>query len=135
MKTGDFIYEDGSSSTSFDKDKKVVGVWCNVTDDYGCAVSGVESENKLEWAQAQDFCQKKGMRCPTIDELTGIYLNRDKINISLEKAGFAKLKDDWYWSSTEYSANHAWGILFSSGPRDADYKYGPWLNVRPVLAL
>lgn len=133
-KTGSYIYTDGTSSEELDQSKTIAGILCNVTDTHEIAIMTVESEERLNFDEAQQFCQAEGGRCPTIDELTGIYLNKDKINASLEAAGLPKLKESWYWSSTEDSSYGAWYLWMDDGYRGAVYKYNNYY-VRPVLAL
>lgn len=135
MKTGSYIYTDGTRSEELDQSKTIAGILCNVTDTHEIAIMPVESEERLNFNKAQQFCQSAGGRCPTIDELTGIFLNKDKINASLEAAGLPKLKESWYWSSTEYSYYYAWNLDLSDGSRTADTKDYYSLYVRPVLAF
>ena len=53
---------------------------------------------------------------PSAAQLAYIYMNHDKINELLPKCGGTALPTDWYhWSSSEYSASHAWYVNFSSG--------------------
>lgn len=133
-KTGSYIYTDGTSSEELDQSKTIAGILCNVTDTHEIAIMTVESEERLNFNEAQQFCQAEGGRCPTIDELTGIFLNKDKINAALKAANLPELKESWYWSSTEYGSYLAWGLVMSDGTRD----YGDKSNygcVRPVLAL
>ena len=135
MKTGSYIYTDGTRSDELDRSKTIAGILCNVTDTHEIAIMPVESEERLNFDAAQQFCQSNGGRCPTIDELTGIYLNKDKINAALSAANLPELKESWYWSSTEYNINYAWILRMSDGSRDwydKDYNY---FYVRPVLAF
>lgn len=134
MKTGSYIYTDGTRSDELDQSKTIAGILCNVTDTHEIGIMPVESEERLNFDEAQQFCQDAGGRCPTIDELTGIYLNKDKINAALSAANLPALKESWYWSSTESSSYIAWSLWMDDGARDYDYKdYN--LYVRPVLAL
>lgn len=135
MKTGSYIYTDGTRSEELDQSKTIAGILCNVTDTHEIAIMPVESEERLNFNKAQQFCQSAGGRCPTIDELTGIFLNKDKINASLEAAGLPKLKESWYWSSTEYSSDYAWGLWMDDGFRCYCNKYSYGNYVRPVLAF
>ena len=135
MKTGSYIYTDGTRSEELDQSKTIAGILCNVTDTHEIAIMPVESEERLNFDEAQQFCQAEGGRCPTIDELTGIFLNKDKINAALKAANLPELKESWYWSSTEYSNYGAWILRMSDGSRGW---YGKDYNnfyVRPVLAL
>ena len=134
MKTGTYIYSDGTYSEEIDKTKTIAGILCNVTDTHKIAIMSVESEERLNFDEAQQFCQVEGGRCPTIDELTGIYLNKDKINASLEAAGLPKLKEWFYWSSTESSDNYAWGLWMDDGNRTSNGKSN-YRYVRPVFDI
>lgn len=135
MKTGSYIYTDGTRSEELDQSKTIAGILCNVTDTHEIAIMPVESEERLNFDEAQQFCQAEGGRCPTIDELTGIFLNKDKINAALKAANLPELKESWYWSSTEVSYYVAWLLAMSDGYRGADAKYYNYRYVRPVLAL
>lgn len=135
MKTGSYIYIDGTRSEELDQSKTIAGILCNVTDTHEIVIMPVESEERLNFDEAQQFCQSAGGRCPTIDELTGIYLNKDKINAALKAANLPELKESWYWSSTEYSDGIAWGLDMSDGGRGASSKNLDDRYVRPVLAL
>lgn len=117
MKTGTYIYSDGTYSEKIDKTKTIAGILCNVTDTHKIAIMSVESEEMLNFDKAQQFCQSAGGRCPTIDELTGIYLNKDKINTALKAAKLLELKESCYWSSTEYSSGIAWYLWMDDGTR------------------
>lgn len=135
MKTGSYIYTDGTRSEELDQSKTIAGILCNVTDTHEIAIMPVESEERLNFDEAQQFCQAEGGRCPTIDELTGIFLNKNKINAALKAANLPELKESWYWSSTEFSSNSAWMLDMSDGTRDASNKINGSQYVRPVLAL
>lgn len=134
MKTGSYIYTDGTRSEELEQSKTIAGILCNVTDTHEIAIMPVESKERLNFDEAQQFCQSAGGRCPTIDELTGIFLNKDKINAALKAANLPALKESYYWSSTEYSSNDAWGLWMDDGGRYDDDK-NDYVYVRPVLAL
>lgn len=134
MKTGSYIYTDGTRSDELDRSKTIAGILCNVTDTHEIAIMPVESEERLNFDAAQQFCQSNGGRCPTIDELTGIYLNKDKINAALSAANLPELKESWYWSSTEYISLDAWYLWMDDGTRNLGSK-NVSRYVRPVLAL
>lgn len=134
MKTGSYIYTDGTRSEELEQSKTIAGILCNVTDTHEIGIMPVESEERLNFDEAQQFCQAEGGRCPTIDELTGIYLNKDKINAALKAANLPELKESWYWSSTEYDYYGAWDLWMDDGFRGYGSKdYNGY--VRPVLAL
>lgn len=134
MKTGSYIYTDGTRSDELDQSKTIAGILCNVTDTHEIVIMPVESEERLNFDEAQQFCQSAGGRCPTIDELTGIFLNKDKINAALKAANLPALKESYYWSSTEVSDYGAWYLWMDDGLRtNLNKNYN--LYVRPVLAL
>lgn len=135
MKTGSYIYTDGTRSEELDQSKTIAGILCNVTDTHEIAIMPVESKERLNFDEAQQFCQAEGGRCPTIDELTGIFLNKNKINAALKAANLPELKESWYWSSTEYNNYTAWLLRMSDGSRDWYIKNYGNFYVRPVLAL
>lgn len=134
MKTGSYIYTDGTRSEELEQSKTIAGILCNVTDTHEIGIMPVESEERLNFDEAQQFCQAEGGRCPTIDELTGIYLNKDKINAALKAANLPELKESWYWSSTEYDDYFAWNLSMYNGNGLINVKNGNYY-VRPVLAL
>lgn len=134
MKTGAYIYTDGTRSEELDQSKTIAGILCNVTDTHEIAIMPIESEEELDFDEAQQFCHRTGGRCPTIDELTGIYLNKDKINVALKAANLPALKESWYWSSTEYNSYYAWNLWLDDGIR-GNYTKGNTNYVRPVLAF
>lgn len=135
MKTGSYIYTDGTRSDELDQSKTIAGILCNVTDTHEIAIMPIESEERLNFDEAQQFCQDAGGRCPTIDELTGIFLNKDKINAALSAANLPELKESWYWSSTEYINYSAWLLRMSDGFRGWNDKNLSNGYVRPVLAF
>lgn len=135
MKTGSYIYTDGTRSDKLDQSKTIAGILCNVTDTHKIAIMPVESEERLNFDEAQQFCQAEGGRCPTIDELTGIFLNKNKINAALKAANLPELKESCYWSSTEVSSNFAWYLWMSDGYRVWGNKGRNNYYVRPVLAF
>ena len=52
---------------------------------------------------------------PSVAELYLIYLNKRSINAAIELSGGSRIKDGWYWSSTEHSATNAWGLNLNDG--------------------
>lgn len=134
MKTGSYIYTDGTRSEELDQSKTIAGILCNVTDTHEIGIMPVESEERLNFNKAQQFCQSAGGRCPTIEELTGIFLNKDKINAALKAANLPALKESWCWSSTEYTSYTAWILSMYNGYRYYNHK-NYYFYVRPVLAL
>lgn len=52
---------------------------------------------------------------PSVAELYLIYLNKRAINAAIELSGGSRIKNGWYWSSTEYSATYAWHLYLNDG--------------------
>lgn len=74
---------------------------------------------------------------PSVGELLMMYANKLKINYALSLINGAQQLDEyWYWSSTEYSSQRAWGLHFGDGTLNlwCD-KVGGKGHVRPVSAF
>lgn len=74
---------------------------------------------------------------PSKEDWVAIAENLEAVNKALIRAGGEPLKNDWYWSSSEYSSQYAWESYFygSNGLRTY-YKGGSnRVFVRPVLAF
>ena len=68
-------------------------------------------------------------------EMTMIWANFDKINYALSKiSGATLLQESWYWTSTQYSAYHAWYLNLGDGNMDYYWKFN-LRRVRPVSAF
>lgn len=73
---------------------------------------------------------------PSKEDWMAIAENLETVNKALIRAGGEPLKNDWYWSSSEYSSSSAWrsylngsyGLTNLSGKDSYNY-------VRPVLAF
>lgn len=116
MKTGIYIYKDGSNSTEFDSSKELKGILCNVTDEKSVIICPFKSEVKLDWFNAKKYCEDKKCFLPSKEDLMGIYLKKDNINESFEKADLEPLKEDeFYWSSTELSDYSSWILGMNNG--------------------
>ena len=73
---------------------------------------------------------------PSLGELMMIYANMRKINYALSLInGATQLAETWYWSSTEYSADIAWGLTLFSGYASYSPKATNQTRVRPVSAF
>ena len=72
---------------------------------------------------------------PSLGEMAMIWANFDKINYALSKiSGATQLQENWYWSSTQYSANNAWGLGLTGGYMYTNWKFSQY-RVRPVSAF
>ena len=73
---------------------------------------------------------------PSLGELMMIYANMRKINYALSLInGATQLAETWYWSSTEYSATHAWNLRLNDGLAYGGTKAAYQGRVRPVSAF
>ena len=73
---------------------------------------------------------------PSMGEMMMIYANMTKINYALSLiSGATKLSEDWYWTSTEYSAAGAWGLNLYYGYMYTNPKATGRYRVRPVSAF
>ena len=69
---------------------------------------------------------------PSLGELYFILLHIRDINAALEAVGGEPLHDDWYWSSTQYSATNAWNLTLYNG---CAYCYTKAVNQGRVRAV
>ena len=60
-----------------------------------------------EWKQ-RNWYDAVRVGVPTKEELMAIAENFDAINRAFVRAGKNPLRKGWYWSSSEFSSNHAW---------------------------
>jgi hypothetical protein len=83
---------------------------------------------RMNWYDAKKACADlgDGWRLPTKEELKILYENKDKIG------GFAKY--GYWWSSTEFVTDLAWGQYFGSGDQFTNGKYATGY-VRAVRAF
>ena len=73
---------------------------------------------------------------PSLGELYFILAHFTKINAALKAVGGEPLHNDWYWSSTQYSAATAWILGLNDGYADAwGTKATGRGRVRPVSAF
>ena len=79
---------------------------------------GKTADKMINWVEAKEWYAEQGGRLPTRLELLQAYI--DKV------VGF---KDDYYWSSTEYSTDGAWRQGFGMGCQSRDAKaYGYYVR-------
>lgn len=72
---------------------------------------------------------------PSLGELYFILAHFTQINAALEAVGGEPLRNDWYWSSTQYSATNAWHLNLSYGGASHSAKATNQARVRPVSAF
>lgn len=72
---------------------------------------------------------------PSLGELYFMLAHFTRINAALEAVGGEPLRNDWYWSSTQYSATSAWGLGLNDGGANFTAKATFQSRVRPVSAF
>ena len=72
---------------------------------------------------------------PSLGELYFILAYFTQINAALEAVGGEPLRNDWYWSSTQYSATYAWRLYLFYGYAYYTTKATHQLRGRPVSAF
>ena len=73
---------------------------------------------------------------PSQGEMFMIYANMTKVNYALSLIdGATQLQENWYWTSTEYSANSAWLLYLNNGYMYNNAKASNKGRVRPVSAF
>ena len=95
--------------------------------------NGEANTNDMRSALNPDINLGENEYIPSVAQLHLILLNINEINKALVEAGGDPMKEDWYWSSTEYSSNSAWFVLFDYGGTNGNGKYGSYV-VRPAVA-
>lgn len=81
-----------------------------------------------------DIPLKQGEYIPALPMLLLMGAYKDEINKALGYVGGETIKEEIYWSSTEHSANSAWGVGMSNGYVGIGNK-GSMYHVRPVSAF
>lgn len=92
-------------------------------------------KEKKDWWDGKKACEDIFCRMPTSRELSIIYENKEEINKLMTDHGGEPMKEDFYWSSSEYSSNYAWSQRFSDGAIHSYYYKANYYYVRPVLAF
>lgn len=72
---------------------------------------------------------------PSKEDWMAIAENLEAVNKALIRAGGEPLKNDWYWSSSEFSSSSAWDAKLNISSLNLNHKYSTIYYVRPVLAL
>lgn len=135
MKTGTFIYCDGSESDEFDGEKKLKGITVVEDDNHAFLVLPNDVKN-VDWWDGKRECEEQFAQMPNLRQLEAICKNKEVLNKAFIAAGGEALDDEaYYWSSTEYDYDGAWTLRMSDGSRLANGKYYDNRYVRPVLAF
>lgn len=134
MKTGTFIYCDGSESDEFNPEKKLKGI-AVVEDDNHAFLVLAKDIKEVDWWDGKRKCEEQFAQMPNLRQLKVIYKNKEVLNKAFIAAGGEALDDEvFYWSSTEYLSNGAWILYMGNGYRYNSNKSNN-VYVRPVLAF
>ena len=135
MKTGTFIYWDGTKSEDFTPEKKLKGVAVVEDDNHAFLVLPKDVKN-VDWWEGKRECEEQFAQMPNLRQLEAIYKNKEVLNKAFIAAGGEALDDEaYYWSSTESSSNLAWFLWMDVGTRGSTGKGNGNYYVRPVLAF
>ena len=135
MKTGTFIYWDGTNSAEFNPEKKLKGI-AVVEDDNHAFLVLPKDIKKVDWWDSKRKCEEQFAQMPNLRQLEAICKNKEVLNKAFIAAGGEALDGEaYYWSSTELSGNLAWTLAMSDGSRNAYFKNLNYRSVRPVLAF
>lgn len=93
---------------------------------------GEANTNDMRKALNSDICLGKNEYIPAVAQLYLILLNINKINKALVEAGGDPMEKGWYWSSTEYNGDSAWGVSFVHGGA-YNYSKADYFVVRPSV--
>ena len=83
----------------------------------------------------EDIKLEAGQYIPAVGEMYLIYLHKKALNEALEAVGGEPIADEWYWTSTEYSAADAWRLHLGIGNMYYTTKAAYEIHVRPVSAF
>ena len=134
MKTGTFIYWDGTNSAEFNPEKKLKGI-AVVEDDNHAFLVLPKDIKEVDWWDGKRKCEEQFAQMPNLRQLDAIYKNKEVLNKAFIEAGGEALDDEaFYWSSTEYDSDYAWTLYLINGGRGRSNKTGS-NYVRPVLAF
>ena len=134
MKTGTFIYWDGTNSAEFNPEKKLKGIAIVEDDNHAFLVLPKDIKG-VDWWDGKRKCEEQFAQMPNLRQLEAIYKNKEVLNKAFIAAGGEALDGEaYYWSSTEYTSYGAWLLDMTNGNRGYDYKYNDEY-VRPVLAF
>lgn len=109
---------------------KYISDWDLARMDY----DGVENTKHIQEI-GTDIKLADGEYIPSLGELYLIYLHKYKINKALSYVYGKQIADEWYWSSTEYSAGYAWALALNYGDQNFYPKTSGLYQVRPVSAF
>jgi hypothetical protein len=109
--------------TGWDKSAIGAGRTNTTTADTTCSSGAIQTA--VDYASSFNGVAKDDWWLPSIGELMAMYWN-------LRQAGVGSFSADYYWSSSESSATHAWSQLFDYGTQHNFLGKTGSSRVRPV---
>lgn len=91
-------------------------------------------KEECDWWDGKKACEDIFCRMPTCKELLVISENKKEIDELMKEHGGEPLKDECYWSSSEYYYSNAWNVSPSDGTMYGSIKVSS-RRVRCVLDL
>lgn len=116
------------------KDTIEYGGYIKEYDDAVADWNGMENTKRIKQI-GTNIELNEGEWIPSVAELYLIYLNKRSVNTAIELSGGSRIKNGWYWSSTEGSATYAWRLYLIDGSLDWLDKVQLSLYVRAVAAF
>lgn len=92
-------------------------------------------KEECDWWDGKKACEDIFCRMPTCKELLVISENKKEIDELMKEHGGEPLKDEYYWSSSEYNGYSAWYVRPSDGSMGYYGSKGYSRPVRCVLDL
>ena len=85
--------------------------------------SEIEALNDFDMKSCTEHLREAGLAfeldadlyIPTVGQLAAMFLYRKELNKALEIVGGTPMKEEIYWSSSEYSTWYSWKVYFDSG--------------------
>lgn len=92
-------------------------------------------KEECDWWDGKKACEDIFCRMPTCKELLVISENKKEIDELMKEHGGEPLKDECYWSSSEYYFSYAWYVRPSDGGMTSSLVKNLSRPVRCVLDL
>lgn len=92
-------------------------------------------KEECDWWDGKKACEDIFCRMPTCKELLVISENKKEIDELMKEHGGEPLKDEYYWSSSEYDYGGAWTVRPSDGSMYYSHNKNRSVPVRCVLDL
>ena len=121
--------------TNSEDETKYEGYINNYTDAVADWNGKANTKHMEEIGLNESIKLEAGQYIPAVGEMYLIYLHKKALNEALEAVGGEPIADEWYWTSTEYSATNAWYLYLYTGYMRYRAKATYAGHVRPVSAF